>query len=110
MKKLKLDLSDLKVQSFSTNPGQKDVRGTINAQAGQTDTCVSETWCTTQIYVHTCNPNVSVCPTECAYGDTNCGPGGEDDTQDYQNSVCSCPTDEWNCCSWQTGDLCEPPL
>jgi hypothetical protein len=95
MKKLKLNLSDLKVQSFSTNLEVSKQNGTVNAQAGDTDTCISDTICHTQIAAYTCDPNDSICPTECAYGNTNC-----DGTFCYSDE---CPSIEAAC---PTGETC----
>ena len=87
MKKLKLSLDDLRVESFSATPDPAQKRGTV---FGQYET--EYPWdCT----VHTCN-NQETCPPYDTCGGTGCGSEG---------ATCTCGTSAETC--WNSIGYCE---
>jgi hypothetical protein len=71
MKKLRLDLNDLKVESFVTTPDQGPPQGTVFGQDTRTQSCDSS--CTDTCWEHTCG---NTCGESCGGTcDTGCGSG-----------------------------------
>lgn len=93
MKKLKLDLSNLTVESFDTTPGVTGVRGTIR---GQDDTHVADT----------CNG--ITCHAGCQTGGGGLTCGGGCGGSDTAGACCSaaCTVNEQTCQGGMTGCGC----
>lgn len=77
MKKLKLNLDDLKVESFATTPEAPDRAGTVHAYDDPTPTCIDTcgTGCTcdTCTMCYTCATNCTCETVVCGTCDTDCG-------------------------------------
>ncbi|MGD8778128.1 MAG: hypothetical protein PVH88_04125 [Ignavibacteria bacterium] len=91
MKKLKLNLEDLRVESFELNPGKEINKGTIHGNEQPTvvdDTCV-EPSCDGTCYEDTCEDTCGVGPT-CDYATcVNTAACGGGNTCDYScGSTC----------------------
>ena len=114
MKKIRLNIDDIKVESFETT-SQHFGRGTAFGQAycdvsngvGE-DVCQggggngSNTWCfgeacQTQDYMYTCQ--IDSCPN------TNCGGGGFENTQ-YFSCTCTDPVNDPACNTLFPSNLC----
>jgi hypothetical protein len=76
MNKLKLELSDLRVESFETYPGRGPSVGTVRANAGTYDGCSGDESCQVTNCLTCLCPNTSPQPScdECSWNDCS---GGE---------------------------------
>lgn len=76
MKKLKLNLDEIKVESFTVNNGQQFVMGTVKGQKEETDTCYYQAGNTCydcyETSLRTC-PVYDSCQTCNECGTTGCG-------------------------------------
>ncbi len=116
MKKLKLNLDDLKVESFETEPRQSKI-GTVlgNLMEGDTqppENCVggggggvgTNTWCfgeacQTKDYIYTCQvscPNPETCANTCRTCQTNC----------MVSCRCTDPAYDTACNWWWPSNIC----
>lgn len=114
MKKLKLDLNDLKVESFETTDKSPLIKGKIKGQAEcdyvNTGSCGggggigTNTWCfgeacQTRDYMYTCQDS---CPNP-----DMCGGGGFENTQ-YYSCPCTDPQYDPACDWWFPSNYCPP--